>query len=264
VESVEDAFPLNAAHRGILFHSLQNETLDVYLSVIKLRIQGVLDTALLQQAWQHVFSHHPCLRSAVVFDGLDEPLWVVHDSIDPDWKFLDFTSYTPTECVNRERDVIDRLAHTRFKFAAEALMKFILIKLDDNTHQLLWVVHHILSDGWSTAVVLEDVATAYAACVRGDTPSLPPALAYRRFLDNQSKVDPNPLKRYWSEYLQGRSPTPLMFIDTVHDVSTVGRSVVETQLEIDENQSRAVIEAARRFKTTSNVLLVAVCESSVH
>ena len=58
MDSVVDAYPLNATHRGILFHSLQSEEADVYLSVVGLTIQGSLDTQLLQQAWQHVFAHH--------------------------------------------------------------------------------------------------------------------------------------------------------------------------------------------------------------
>jgi len=105
--------------------------------------------------------------------------------------------------------------------------------------------------------VLEDVTTAYAACVRGDTPSLPPALAYRRFLDKQSKLDLEPLRKYWSEYLQGRSPTPLMFVDTVRDASPIKQHAIETRIVIDESRCRAVSEAARRYETTSNVLMVA-------
>jgi len=251
VESVVDAYPLNATHRGILFHSLQCEVTDVYLSVISLRIQGALDTALLLQAWQQAFAHHPSLRSGVVVDGVAEPLWVVHESIEPDWEYLDFTSLAPEECEKQEQAAVKKLSQTQFTFAAEALMKFTLITLNDNTHRLLWAVHHLLSDGWSTSIVLEDVSSAYAASVQGVTPTLPPALEYGRFIDSQSKLPLDPLKQYWSEYLTGRTPTAIKLREVLRDNWQCDQGAIETRTHLDEKLSQAIADAARRFKTTS-------------
>jgi len=256
VDSVVDAYPLNSAHRGILFHSLQCELTDVYLSVISFRIHGALDKILLLQAWQQIFSHHPSLRSGVVVDGVEDPLWVVHESIEPDWEFLDFTALRTEQRDKKQRDAINNLSKTRFKFAAEALMKFTLIKLDDNTHQLLWAVHHLLSDGWSTTVVLEDVSTAYAANVLGVAPSLPPALEYGHFISSQSKIELNPIKQYWSDYLTNRVPTPLVLNESLRKQNQVAQGAIETRFYVDEKRCQAIVEAARRFETTSNVLLI--------
>jgi len=256
VDSVVDAYPLNTAHRGILFHSLQCEEADVYLSVISLRVQGKLDTAVFQQAWQAVFSHHTSLRSGVVVDGMEDPLWVVHESIEPDWEVLDFSSLTPDQCEIKEAEALAAITRTKFAFASEVLMKFTLVKLSDDTHRLYWAVHHILSDGWSTSVVLEDVSTAYAACARGQTPSLPQTLAYSQFLASQANLERDQLNSYWSEYLRNCTPTPLRLSESVHDPERAQRHTIETRTQLDEARSLAIAEAARRYKTTSNTLLI--------
>jgi len=199
MESVEDAYPLNAAHRGILFHSLQCDEADDYLSVISVRIQGKLDQAALQRAWQQVLLHHSSLRSGVVVDGLEEPLWVVHESLEPVWDYHDLSALAPAEQDAQISAVVEKLKITRFEFAGEILMRFTLIQLGNNTHRLLWCIHHLVSDGWSTAIALDDAVRAYSATIKGNVATLSPTLAYGQFLSARANTNLESHKAYWSE-----------------------------------------------------------------
>ncbi|MGH3753655.1 MAG: amino acid adenylation domain-containing protein, partial [Pseudonocardiaceae bacterium] len=74
--SVEDIHPLTPLQVGILFHSLVDP--GAYLGQARLLLDGVSDPRALGAAWQRVVDRTPALRSAVVWDGVEEPLQVVH------------------------------------------------------------------------------------------------------------------------------------------------------------------------------------------
>jgi len=254
MNAVEDAYPLNTTHSGILFHSLQGEE-DVYVSTISLRITGKLDVDTLQQAWQRVFTHHPSLRSGIVVDGLDEPLWVVNKSINPEWQILDHARLSETEREAEERNLVETLQKTRFGFAADTLMRFTLIAHSEQRHRLLWTVHHIVSDGWSTSVVIEDLAQAYKEALESKPSTLREALPYRDFLSWQSQLDLTPLKAYWSNYLAGVIPSDLALSEPL--LETADRQAIETRVELSQKLSLGINELARHNKTTGSAVLLA-------
>jgi hypothetical protein len=51
----------------------------------------------------------------------------------------------------------------------------------DRVHRIIHVEHHLIHDGHSFAILLRDVFTAYAALVRGEPVTLPPARSYEEF-----------------------------------------------------------------------------------
>jgi non-ribosomal peptide synthase protein (TIGR01720 family) len=76
--SVDDIVPLAPLQAGMLFHSLVDAGSTAYLDQFHLRLSGVADPAALGAAWQRVVDRTPALRSALVWDGVDAPLQVVH------------------------------------------------------------------------------------------------------------------------------------------------------------------------------------------
>ncbi|HEX8933105.1 MAG TPA: condensation domain-containing protein, partial [Pseudonocardiaceae bacterium] len=77
-QSVEDIHPLTPLQAGILFHSLVDADSAAYVDQARLLLEGVSDPHALGAACQRVADRTPALRSALVWDGVDEPLQVVH------------------------------------------------------------------------------------------------------------------------------------------------------------------------------------------
>ncbi len=255
MESIEDAYPLNATHSGILFHSLQSDASDDYLAVIHMRIVGALDVPCLQRAWCQVIDHHTSLRSGIVCDGLEEPLWVVHQSIEPEWEQHDYSRLSPEAQDDELKGALDRLVQWRFSFNGEPLLKFSLFKIDDRIYRLLWTVHHLISDGWSTAVVLEDLVCAYASFADGHPVDLKETLPYKQYLDWQSARSPEATRSYWSEYLSDINVTPLQLADRGNR-SVVSDSVT-TSMTLGAELHAKLGLCARRHRTTTSTLLLA-------
>lgn len=257
IDSLDDAYPLNEAHKGILFHSLRSENTDVYQSVISMTLSGDLKLEVLKRAWQRVFDHHPALRCGVIADGVAEPLWAVRRTIDPQWQVLDFTGYDTHQCQEEELAIVRDLEEVRFQFTGDELLRFTLIVLSDNRYRLLWTVHHLISDGWSTAIILEDLITAYQTCKQGLSKTLDPALSYREFLNWQDQQSDELLKQYWKNYLSGKHLTPLRYLDPVSEDNVKDNAATHTTLTLDTEKSNGVYNAAKAYRTTNSALLLA-------
>src|SRR6185436_9535934 len=74
---IEDIYPLTTTQRGMLFHSLYAPQSGVYFQQEGFFLQGDMDVAAFVRAWEHVVARHPILRTAVVWEGIDEPMQVV-------------------------------------------------------------------------------------------------------------------------------------------------------------------------------------------
>src|SRR5437868_8251236 len=88
---LEDLYQLSPMQLGMLFHTLEAPESGVYLEQSVFTIEGLLDTASFERAWQTVINRHSILRSAFLWQNLDSPVQMVHRrlavSIDKhDWR----------------------------------------------------------------------------------------------------------------------------------------------------------------------------------
>ncbi|WPR51926.1 condensation domain-containing protein [Streptomyces sp. S399] len=75
---VEDLYPLTAMQSGMLYHSLADARRGLYLEQISFTVDGLDDPAMLEEAWRRAVADTPVLRTAVLTDGLSQPLQAVH------------------------------------------------------------------------------------------------------------------------------------------------------------------------------------------
>ena len=92
LENVEDVYPLTSTQEGMLYHTLSDPVSGVYVNQVITEISGDLDTARFEGAWKEVTDRHEVLRTAFLWDGLDDPLQVVRSSVATEWRHLDLTS----------------------------------------------------------------------------------------------------------------------------------------------------------------------------
>src|SRR5215216_5117410 len=175
---IEDLYPLSPVQQGMLFHSLYMPTAGVYFQQVSCILDGDLDVAAFRQAWTYVQARHAMLRSAVVWEDLDEPLQIVlRQATLPlsrhDWRNI------PTDAQPQHMAAFMAADRARgLDLTAAPLMRLALIQLTDARYQLVWSRQHLLLDGWSVALVLQEVFASYAALVRGQRLELPTSRPY--------------------------------------------------------------------------------------
>ncbi|MEO1589878.1 MAG: condensation domain-containing protein, partial [Cyanobacteria bacterium J06632_22] len=201
MDNVADIYPLSPIQLGMLFHTLAGEA-GIYVNQYTCQLQGAVDAERLQQAWQQTIDHHPVLRTAFLWEGLDEPLQVVRQQVTLPWQVLDWRG---AEDVEDRLEAFLRCDRTHpFNLAQAPLLRLTLIHLSETHTQLVWTSHHLLFDGWSLPLIWQDLLSWY----QGQRPT--PRRPYRDFIAWQQQQSIAASEPFWREQLKPVSaPTPL-------------------------------------------------------
>ncbi|MEX5636131.1 condensation domain-containing protein [Parafrankia sp. FMc2] len=198
--------PLSAGQSRLFFSELLRPGSGGYVIQRAVRLIGDLDVAALQAAVQLLVGRHEILRTTYSDDG-PHPEQVVHPASRGSEVALEHTDLRDraddgAEAVHRW---IAAARGRSFELRAEPPLRTGLARLGADDHVLLITVHHIAMDGWSMSVLLGELATAYAALIRGEEPALPPAPAYRDYVQaEQARAgEIAEHERFWRTRLAG-------------------------------------------------------------
>ncbi|MFC0531774.1 condensation domain-containing protein [Phytohabitans kaempferiae] len=254
--SVEDIYELSPLQLGMLLHTVHDGSADMYLGQHVYTLEGPLDADTLVRAWQVVFTAHPALRTSFHWEGLDKPLQVVHRDVTAEAHRHDWSGLGETE----QRERLDRLlADDRargFDLTAPPLQRLHLIRLGPDRHGLAWSHHHLLLDGWSVPVFMNDVMAHYQRLTAGGPPP-PAAPPYRDYIAWLQKQDMTAAQRFWTETLAGFTPrhlVPLRAADVRRGTGAVDRYTMTMPADLEAG----LRAAATRHRVTLSALLQAV------
>src|SRR5262249_27918570 len=154
-----------------------------YVEQMLCRLHGTLDQVALEQAWHTVIAQHPVLRTSFVWQGLDSPLQIVWERGDLPVQFLDWSDRASEQQQTDLETFLQAARREGFAFDPASLMRLTVIPLspvvgtaacpcpaptDASWYQLIWSSHHLLLDGWSTSIVLQELFACYSAFIRGE------------------------------------------------------------------------------------------------
>ncbi|NEP32738.1 amino acid adenylation domain-containing protein [Moorena sp. SIO3B2] len=207
-KNIEEIYELSSMQQGMLFHTVYEPESEVYFEQLLCTIKGTLKGAVLEQAWQQVVARHPVLRSSFYWEEVDDPLQVVHKQVELPWTYHHWQDLTAQEQQYRLEGLLDSDRRLGFDLEQAPLMRLNLIQLGDQTYQLLWSHHHILFDGWSMAIVLQEAFAFYEATIKGEALHLKSPRPYRDYISWLKQQDLEQAKTFWQQKLQGfESPT---------------------------------------------------------
>ena len=132
---------------------------DAYFVQIVFKMEGDIESDALRKAWQRVSDIHPILRTGFIWENLESPLQYVLESAEVPFKIEDWRG--TEEVAERLEGFIKEDRQQGFDLAKAPLFRVTLIQYDSTHYYLVWGQHHILTDGWSTPIILGDVFKAY-------------------------------------------------------------------------------------------------------
>ena len=114
------------------------------------------------------------------------------------------------------RQIINDDAHNVFSLCNGPLVRAQLLKMEEQHHFLIFTSHHIVCDGWSTNVLLDEFARSYNALNQGTTAELPIPMSFAAYATAQSEFLNGPegaeVEKYWLK--QFEKPAPLLDLPT--------------------------------------------------
>ena len=203
--------PLSFAQERLWFLDQVGLVGTTYNMQLALRLSGKLDDRALERSFVELIRRHEVLRTRF---GIQEG--APHQKIDPPGVFqLHRANLSdlaiPLQREQQLRELKQRELLHRFDLSEGPLFRVALVSLNTLEFALLMTMHHIVSDGWSHGILVQELSSLYAAYVRGQPSPLPGlavqyadyAIWQRQWL--QGEVLQNQLK-YWSERLAGAPP----------------------------------------------------------
>jgi len=160
--------PLSFAQQRLWFIAQLEGLSAVYNNPVALRLDGDLDAAALDAALADVIARHEVLRT--VFPAADgQPYQRVLDLGELGWE-LPVTAVAGPDLP----DAVARVAAEPFDLATQVPVRARLLRAAADVHVLVVVLHHVVTDGWSSAIFARDLSAAYAARRQGRTPGWDP------------------------------------------------------------------------------------------
>ncbi|MFJ2744338.1 amino acid adenylation domain-containing protein [Streptomyces sp. NPDC087440] len=250
--AIEDVLPLSSLQEGLLFHALyDDEGPDLYTVQLAVEMTGALDAPRLRTAAEALLARHPNLRAGFRSKGLDKPLQVVRRQVRTPFQQVDLTGHGTVRAAEEAyRELADAERSRRFDMARPPLVRFTLAALPGDRHRLLVTVHHILIDGWSVPVLLDDLFELYE---RGGADTgmrrVPP---YREYLAWLARQDRPAALDAWARELDGLAEPTLLGAGHGPGGAVVPHS---TTVTLTRDETRDLTARARSRGWTLNTLV---------
>jgi hypothetical protein len=188
----------------MLFYNLRQPQVGVDIEQIVIDFHEELNVPLFQEAWQSVVNRDSVLRTAFDWTA-PEPLQVVYSDVVCPWQVEDWRTLSPSEQAEKFEDYLNNDRGDGFNLASAPLVRFALFRLDEAEYKFVWTFHHILMDGHSHSLILQELFALYDSSA-----SLPESKPYRQYMEWIGEQDLSNGEEFWREYLSGfTTPTPL-------------------------------------------------------
>ncbi|TBV12885.1 non-ribosomal peptide synthase/polyketide synthase [Stutzerimonas kirkiae] len=231
-----------------------------------LRLRGELDVEAVQQAFETLIERHESLRTHFVRDADGNGLQCVLEQGDCPLLYESLEEWPLEQRERRARVIQEEEARTRFDLEHGPLLRIKLVSLDEQDHLLLVTLHHIIADGWSLGILLDEFAQLYAAFSQGQVAQLPALpIQYADYACWQRNSDDPHLARqleYWRQALDGEAQPLNLPSDypRKHEQSAAERF----SLRLDKPLCGRLRQLAEAQGTTTFTLLLAAFQTLLY
>lgn len=204
-KNIEAIYPLTSMQQTLLLHALRQPKHDLGFLPVQCLLHGHLEIPLLKTAWERVISRHPVLRTSIHWEELEKPLQVVEHQVPTVWHYHDWTLLSSQA---QQRKLYAWLAEARSHgicLNKAPLFHASIFQLSDRSFQLVYLCHHVLLDGWSGYLIIQDLLDAYQATVKTTTHQLMPAFRYQDYVNWLNGQDLAQARSFWVKQFQDLS-----------------------------------------------------------
>ncbi|MFP4436430.1 MAG: condensation domain-containing protein [Chloroflexaceae bacterium] len=256
MRNVEDIYPLSPMQQLMLMQSLTETQAGLLFEQLLCTLQGAIQPELLQQAWHLLIERHAMLRTAFLWEGLEQPLQVVRRQVNLPWTVHDWRDQSPDAQQAELERLLEADRAQDFHLGQAPLLRITLIRIADDLSWFVWSRHHILLDGWSGSLLLKELFELYDT-LYADQPMHPPvARPFRNYIAWLQQQDQAEAEQFWRQRLQGfRRPTPISIEAVPEQRATLPAGYAEEAYALPEATTTALHQLSRRQQITLTTLI---------
>ena len=161
-----------------LISDMSKEGSLAYNNAISLNLEGDLNEESLKLAINQVVERHSALRTTISEDGEKQ---IICQELNYDYEYQDFSNLDEKN-TGKELDKFLEKESKRCFDLRKSLFRCYLIKLSEKKHIFGMVIHHIICDGVSVGIILEEISFIYTEICQGREALLPKIFQYKDYL----------------------------------------------------------------------------------
>jgi len=260
-------FKLSFAQRRIWFLQQFDLKGAAYNDPTALRLKGPLQIPVLEQVFNEIIRRHQALR--MTFPAREgQPVQALH----PDDRIavsITVPREEPGKTVEEQAlEFVNRFSRQAFDLSRDMPIRAALLKITDDDHALVVNIHHIVMDGWSKGIMLQELMTLYEAFSRGNPSPLPELpVQYTDYVHwhhewMQGKMYETQMA-YWKEKLTGAPPVLELPLDHPRPAVPSGRGALQP-FSLAKQNFQDINALAKQEDVTLFMLLTAVYNILLH
>ncbi len=203
-DNIQDISKLSPMQENIFFYGSLQPHSTAYHITTAYKITGKLDVGKLQYAFKLLIQEHPVLRTVFTTLPTHGPLQVILRNAKVNYNYIDHRQSLPEDW----HKVKESEKTHRFDLQKGPLVRLTIIQLSDLEWILLLAHHHIILDGWSSALLIRKLADLYISeniyDIQINESSRNPFLQYTRWVQKQDELS---TRTFWTNYLSSYENT---------------------------------------------------------
>ena len=223
-----------------------------YNESISLELKGKLNSVAIEKAIVTLVNRHESLKSVFSTNGefitILKELNIVID-------FSDISELSEKEKVDTLAGYVNKDAEYIFDLVKGPLIKFTLLKKSNLEHRLIITAHHIICDGWSLGIILQDLGKLYSNYVQNEDAKIPLPENFSRYADEQLELIKSKayqdIEKYWLKQYEDNIPVLNLPIDSPYPPL---RNYKSNRLDFPLNKD--LLSAIKKVGLKSNTGLV--------
>jgi amino acid adenylation domain-containing protein len=168
----EQVLPLSFAQQRLWFLDQLSPDNPFYNIPAAIRITGSLDVAALESGINEIIRRHEILRTIFASEK-GHPHQVIKPELTIKFDIIDLAHLKAHQREKETQRLITEDALKPFKLDVGPLFRTSLIKTDKDDYIILFNMHHSISDGWSTGILMREIGALYDAFIKGLPSPLP-------------------------------------------------------------------------------------------
>ncbi|WP_068773789.1 non-ribosomal peptide synthetase [Paenibacillus sp. FJAT-26967] len=248
-QDIEDILSLTSMQEGILFHHLSEAGSDTYIEQFHFRITGTVHSHHFIAAWNNVARSNEMLRAVYRWSGLEKPVQIIRRQVELPIRIAGFeeAGVSRKSLALEARKLVQLTTHP---------FRIDLMLLSESESEMIVTFHHILFDGWSSHLLLQEFIAAYTILTEGiQVPQPVRKTSFKQFVLWKKKKETPMQLEFWKNYLKGHTAqTEIPYVDKSYNGSQPQKGH-SYRLSIPEAVTNKVHASASMYEATVSALL---------
>ncbi|MED2454770.1 condensation domain-containing protein, partial [Bacillus thuringiensis] len=201
---------LSFAQQRLWFFDQLEPGSSTYNMPFLLKIEGDFDINVFEKSLNEIIQRHEILRTTFLLMD-EQPIQIVNPNLSIKVKYVDLRAYSKEERQKISDEQIKKVAKKPFNLEIGPLVRANIWQVEEKEYWMLLNMHHIVGDGWSVGILIQEISKVYNAFIKGNnSPLLPLTMQYADFSIWQkgwlkgSKQQEQ--LNYWKKQLSGNLP----------------------------------------------------------